>query len=472
MSKSERGAERERRRVAPAASRMGLLDVFKDGELVETIELSASKRVYKVGRQAGLADIVLSHGSISREQATLTVSASGSVVVADQGSAHGTFLSGKRLPANKPHLLAPGRSLTFGSSSRIFKLREGTGGFVADVGSAPQDTLNLSAARLLEDPKVQAVLHVLRNGAPDVERPRPDGFVPLHAVLNAASVVRVGCSETELASLPAKLSSVVEASTHDGKLLLRAVDGHADAMRVDTSLHLVPIPPDSPVLSGEPSAAGPQMPNALPAFLVHCATFRTWNAVRSLGAGAGITPARPIRLCLAAPPEAAKLGSLGRKADLHVCIRTASLLDAGIALFRVVQGPADGDGDGGGGDGAAATAGALDQYETIVCVGDGEGGAIGPWHYDRVESARDSSEMMGGAEIEPLREARAKQQALAVEKKLRSAEAEEARRKQREASRARRENAEAEAIAEASRPAEKFNPYLAHMVSQEEEEDE
>ena len=31
---------------------------------------------------------------------------------------------------------------------------------------------------------------------------------------------------------------------------------------------------------------------------------------------------------------------------------------------------------------------------------------------------------------------------------------------------------ELEAIAEASRPPEKFNPYLAHMVSQEEEEDE
>ena len=43
-----------------------LLDIFKDGELVETMELSASKRVYKVGRQAGLADIVLAHGSISR----------------------------------------------------------------------------------------------------------------------------------------------------------------------------------------------------------------------------------------------------------------------------------------------------------------------------------------------------------------------------------------------------------------------
>ena len=42
-----------------------LLDVIKDGELVDTHELSASKRVYKVGRQAGVADIVLTHGSVS-----------------------------------------------------------------------------------------------------------------------------------------------------------------------------------------------------------------------------------------------------------------------------------------------------------------------------------------------------------------------------------------------------------------------
>ena len=34
-----------------------LLIVIKDGELVDTHELSASKRVYKVGRQAGVADI-------------------------------------------------------------------------------------------------------------------------------------------------------------------------------------------------------------------------------------------------------------------------------------------------------------------------------------------------------------------------------------------------------------------------------
>ena len=69
-----------------------MLDQYKDGALVETLQLSASKRVYKVGRQAGFADVVLAHASISREHATLTVSASGSVVVCDLGSAHGTSI--------------------------------------------------------------------------------------------------------------------------------------------------------------------------------------------------------------------------------------------------------------------------------------------------------------------------------------------------------------------------------------------
>jgi hypothetical protein len=39
-----------------------LLIVIKDGELVDTHELSASKRVYKVGRQAGVADMFLDKG--------------------------------------------------------------------------------------------------------------------------------------------------------------------------------------------------------------------------------------------------------------------------------------------------------------------------------------------------------------------------------------------------------------------------
>ena len=41
-----------------------LLDVFKDGELIESIQLSASKRLYTVGRQPNVSDIFLSHASI------------------------------------------------------------------------------------------------------------------------------------------------------------------------------------------------------------------------------------------------------------------------------------------------------------------------------------------------------------------------------------------------------------------------
>ena len=65
-----------------------------------------------------VALIVLTHGSISREHAAITVNASGSVVVVDLGSAQGTKISGKPLVPNKPHLLPPGRSLTF---ARTFK---------------------------------------------------------------------------------------------------------------------------------------------------------------------------------------------------------------------------------------------------------------------------------------------------------------------------------------------------------------
>ena len=164
-----------------------MLDQYKDGALVETLQLSASKRVYKVGRQAGFADVVLAHASISREHATLTVSASGSVVVCDLGSAHGTSISGKRLPANKPHLLAPGRSLQFGASSRIFKLRADSTGFLTAAGgaaSAPPPQTQSARAEALE----KALLDALRHGALDGERLRPDGFVRLDAALGCAAL--------------------------------------------------------------------------------------------------------------------------------------------------------------------------------------------------------------------------------------------------------------------------------------------
>lgn len=405
-----------------------LLDVFKDGELVETIELSASKRLYKVGRQAGMADIVLVHGSISREQATLTVSASGSVVVADLGSAHGTKISGKPLQPNKPHLLPPGRSLTFGQSTRVFKLREGGTGFVGGTG-VPLPT---KAAAALDDPRVQAALHVLRHGAADCERLRPDGFLRLTSLLSTQAVASTGCTDAELASLPVRVADAIEAvASTEGEVLLRATSGHAEEVRVDTSLSLAPY-------------AG-----ALPELLVFCSSFKEWNAVRSHGVGAGRSPPQPIRLSTAPPRASFKVPSLGRTADLHVYIRTASLLAEGHQIFAVA------------GEGVAA-----DAAEALVCTGDSHQGTVGPWHFENVLNARDGSEMMSASEVAPLREQRTRELAAKQATAAAAAATEEARRLKQV-----RRREEATAAAEVEQPPPKrHNPYLAHMQEEDDED--
>lgn len=107
---------------------------------------------------------------------------------------------------------------------------------------------------------------------------------------------RVGCTELELASLPARFVNVFETITEAGVLLLRALDGHEPSLRVQPRLQLVPDP--SP-----------------PSILFFGSTFREWNAVRSNGVGAGRTPPGPIFLSahpppLGAKPLGAKLGSL------------------------------------------------------------------------------------------------------------------------------------------------------------------
>ena len=440
------------------------LDVFKEGELVDTYELSASKRLYKVGRQKGFADIVLEHGSISREQATLTVSASGTVVVTDLKSAHGTKLSGKAIAPNKPHLLPPGRSLVFGQSTRVFKLREGaSSGFVTQAGVGQASKVAAMTNLVLEDPRVQAALAILRKGHADCgERLRPDGFLRLHALLACGPVQRSGCTEADLASLPTKLGEHVGAMKDDiktglgtGEMLLRALDGHAAEVRVDTTLKITPL--------GAPDFET----SSLPSELTFCSSFREWNAVRSHGCGAGRSAPSPIRLCSRPPPAGFKAASLGgRSADIFVVISTSSLLAEGLNIFRV-----DAEGDGKDSTAAAGTAGVPPSCEDLVVVGDDEtGGTVGPWHFQRVVNARDGTEMMSAAEVEPLREARVKKvQSLAAAAQAKR-DAEAARKAKREEKRLREEHAAA--LAEAEQPAAKRpNPYLAHMAKEEEEEE-
>ena len=432
---------------------MPQLDVFKDGALVETVELSASKRVYKVGRQADVADIVLSHGSISREQATLTVSASGSVTVIDLASAHGTSISGKKLEPHKPHRLPPGRSLGFGQSTRVFKLREASSGFVNAGGPRPEiaAVAPLSNGTIAaDDPRYQAVLHVLRNDSAVL---RPDGYVRVSSLLECPAIARTGISAADLAAMPNALGDgVAEATTESaGVVLLRALTGHAEEARVDVNLRLAPLV----------DVAG------LPDRLVFCATFREWNALRTHGAGAGReVPARPLRLSRTVPASGWKAPSLGQRApDLLVHVSTASLAaaaaDGAVWLYQVV-GEEEQE--------AEEEAGGL---ESIVCVGDARGGCLGPWHFARVVNARDGSEMMGEDEIAALRAERASTAERDAAATRARAEAAEATRRQREAQRqqllAKRRRQEEEEEEEDGDGGggdggggKRHNPYLAH----------
>lgn len=224
--------------------------------------------------------------------------------------------------------------------------------------------------------------------------------------------------------------------------------------------------------------------SSLPSELTFCSNFREWNAVRAHGAGAGRTPPGPIRMCEEPPPAGYKARSLGGKgADLHVVVRTSSLLSEGLRLFRVdadVSGGEARTGDGTSGEtggpsadaarGAEGLSQAAVSLERFVCIGDDEtNGTIGPWHFARVVSARDGSEMMGDAEVEPLREARVKKVASLAAAAKAKVETEAARKRAREEKRMRAEHAAKQTQMEP--PPKKFNPYLAHMKDDDEEED-
>jgi hypothetical protein len=99
----------------------------------------------------------------------------------------------------------------------------------------------------------------------------------------------VGCTELELASLPARFVNVFETIMEAGVLLLRALDGHEPSLRVQPRLQLVPDP----------------WP---PSILFFGSTFREWNAVRSNGVRmSGLpqqqAPASPPSLIATSPPS-------------------------------------------------------------------------------------------------------------------------------------------------------------------------
>jgi len=436
------------------------LDVYKNGELVETIGLSASKRQYMVGRQEGVADILLTHSSISREQATITVSASGSVVVTDLGSAQGTYISGKALAPKKRHALAPGRSLVFGKSTRIFKLREGGDGFVAAGGAraAPAPALN-------KEPFTEAVLKLLRGeatlsraqlaaGARPL-RLRPDGFARLGEL--AASPVLAPFHNSvaglrELASAPSRRSIFeVRIDQAEGVEVVRACAGHAPAAKVDPSLVLRPFD-----LASLP--AGTE--------LYHGTSFGEWNGLRARGVGAAAA-AGPIRLCTVAPAKHNRFRLAGApgdtRCDLVVVLAAAQMAAEGVEVWVDV----------GGSDAAAEAAvtaavteeayaahfAAPPPLALVALSAVGEAGVLGVHLFERVTNARDASEMLSPAEVEPFRRLRL----LRKEKEAAAAAAEAGQKRAAEEARALAARGGEEGEEEEEQAPERYNPYLAHL---------
>eukprot|EP00457_Paulinella_chromatophora_P007159 gb/GEZN01007180.1/.p1 GENE.gb/GEZN01007180.1/~~gb/GEZN01007180.1/.p1 ORF type:complete len:515 (+),score=91.92 gb/GEZN01007180.1/:148-1545(+) len=67
-------------------------------------------------------DILLAHTSISRQHAVILHKRDGTIFVMDLGSTHGTHVDGRRLAPMKPHPLVETSLLSFGASSRCYRI--------------------------------------------------------------------------------------------------------------------------------------------------------------------------------------------------------------------------------------------------------------------------------------------------------------------------------------------------------------
>ena len=94
--------------------------MHRGSDLVDVVPLGL-KSSFVAGRSPEV-DIVLEHPSASRRHAMVLHHRSGAVYLLDLGSAHGTFLGGKRLTHHEPTVWAEGVRCVFGASSRAYVL--------------------------------------------------------------------------------------------------------------------------------------------------------------------------------------------------------------------------------------------------------------------------------------------------------------------------------------------------------------
>ncbi|DBA80824.1 hypothetical protein WJX77_011181 [Trebouxia sp. C0004] len=105
---------------ASQPSRLSSLEVFSEEGVQQEIFPIDGKAYYIFGREPATVDVVLNGAGASRTHAALVHHEDGKTYLIDLQSTHGTFVKGKRLPPNKPTLLADKNPITFGSSKQKF----------------------------------------------------------------------------------------------------------------------------------------------------------------------------------------------------------------------------------------------------------------------------------------------------------------------------------------------------------------
>jgi pSer/pThr/pTyr-binding forkhead associated (FHA) protein len=128
-----------------AAAAKATLQITKDGVALGSIPLH--REVTVLGRNSGMAHIVLEHQSVSRRHAAIAHGESGGVFVIDLGSVHGTFIRRTgRIAAKQAVQLQEGDSLKFGDSSRSYTVHLPSAGQTVAARSA-EDAVSAEDAR-------------------------------------------------------------------------------------------------------------------------------------------------------------------------------------------------------------------------------------------------------------------------------------------------------------------------------------
>lgn len=105
---------------ASQPSRVSSLEVYSEaGDKQEVLPVDG-KAYYVFGRESTAVDVVLKSSDASGTHAALVHHEDGKSYLIDLQSTHGTFVKGKKLPPNKPTLLADKTPITFGTSKQKY----------------------------------------------------------------------------------------------------------------------------------------------------------------------------------------------------------------------------------------------------------------------------------------------------------------------------------------------------------------